>query len=506
MRAWLLTTCCSLLCLTGCQTVQPGGSAVSHGDTAPLSTREQAFSKALAHFGQGLLCQSEEGKASERALVQLQDAAELDPGNHDLHSRIAVIALHQKDPDTAIAALEKSYQHDPKSYQRCVDLAACYQAANQRERAIAKYREALKIDDSPEAVYIALAGLHFHSDADAEALKLLDRGKRRAETTALITAYTFEQAKRFVAHSSIPRAIPCFELLARWDASRRPQLYQLLAELYLTQRDVESAIEVLTLATRLPDALPEASVDLASILLQKGDREGGLEILEAANTRFENKPAVLFALGYAYSDAKAYERAIPFFERTSHLAIANSDGKKHPHELNEAFYLYYGAAYERTGQLDEAKRVFETGLRHHPMSDRMLNYIAYMLAEANRDLDQAEGYAQRAITIDPKNAAYLDTLGWIYFKQGHFDKALQQIEQANALMGPDSEILHHLGDIHSTLKDHNNAVSCWKRSYALDPSNETVSEKLRDLGFDLDAILLDTILESAEPNKDSTTP
>jgi tetratricopeptide (TPR) repeat protein len=507
MRAWLLTTCCSLLCLAGCRTIQPEGSTVPVGDGDPLSSKDQAFAKALAHYGQGLLCQSEEGNTSERALRQLQAAAEADPENHDLHSRIAVIALRRKMPEAAVAALETSYRYDPRTYERCVDLAAIYQAVGRREDAIVQYKKALKLDRTPEAVYVALAGLYFQGSKDRLALQMLERGRKHAETNALIPIFTFEQAKRFVTHKAIARAIPCFEKLAEWDASRRPQLYQLLGELYLTQGDQASAIDVLTRATQLPTPLPEAFTSLAAIHLQRNERALGLSVLEDAVAQAPDNLMLLFTLGCVYSDGDAYAKAIPLFEQASHLSVAKNAIAKEPALLTEAFYLYYGAAYERTGRIDDAKHVFETCIRNYPKSDRALNYLAYMLAEADRDLDQARGYVERAIAMAPDNAAYLDTLGWIYFQQGRHKEALKEIKQAEALMGtPDPELLHHLGDIHSALKDEQQAIACWSASYALDPKNETVAEQLRKRGLDLDAILRDTMMEEATPTNAPHAP
>jgi len=499
MRAWLTTFCCSLLCLTGCRSSAPVGAAHSRdGEGLPLSSEEDAFAKALAHYGQGLLYEAEEGRDSLKALSQLQAAAKADPGNHDLLSHIAVIALHRKDYAVAIEALERSYRYDPKSYERCVDLAAVYQAAEKREAAIAQYNLALRRDTSRAAVYVALAGLHFEADEDKQALRVLDRGKRLATKSGLVNLYTYEQAKRFVAHDAISRATPCFERLADWDEERRPQFYQLLGELFVAQEDTAAAIKVLTKATKLPAPLPEAFISLAGIYLQS-DKAKGMQILQSALERLPNDPAILFALGCVHSDSEQYAEAIPFFEQAKRNATSNTADIAASVVLTEAFYLYQGAAYERTGQLEAAARIFEAGLELYPNSHRILNYLAYMLAESNQRLDQALLYINRALALQPDNPAYRDTLGWIYFRQGHFREALKQVESAKTIFGDDAEILHHLGDIHRALENPEKAVECWKRSFILDSGNATVADKLRQRGVDPDACLLDSL--SAKPGR-----
>jgi tetratricopeptide (TPR) repeat protein len=488
MRAWLLTICCPLLCLVGCRTLQPDPTASLAGEGTPLSQQETAFAEALAHYGQGLLYEGDEGRHSTNAMIQFRAAATADPGNHDLLSRVAVIALHQKNPSKAVEALEESYRHDPKSYERSVDLAAVYHAAGRHADAIDQYNRALKLDRTRAAVYVALAGLHFYTNADKLALRTLDRGHKHAARADLILLYIYEQGKRFVAHGEPSRAIPCFERLAKWDIERRPQLYQVLAELYLSIKDEEGAIDVLTRATKLPNPLPEAFVSLAVIHLRR-DKEIGFEILETARDRLKDDPSVLFALGCLHSDHGDYERAIPLFDaaRSNATESASAETADKP-LLTEAFYLYHGAAYERTGRLQEAEAIFEECLVYYPQCHNILNYLAYMWAESDQKLDKALEYVERALAIVPDSAAYRDTLGWIYYRQGRHEEALKEIQKANALMEGDSEILHHLGDIYNALGNRKQAISHWKASYMQDPENADLAEKLTREGVDLDAV------------------
>ena len=497
MRAWLLTICGTLLCLNGCQSMQPGRPVPLDTVGPPLSLQEKAFAEALAHYGQGLLYEAEEGGKSARALTALQAAAETDPGNHDLLSRIAVVAIRRSEMETAIGALEQSYRHDPKSYERCVDLAAGYQAADRRDDAITQYRKSLKLDDTRAAVYVALAGLYFRDSKDKQALRTLDRGKRRASNGGLVQLYTYEQAKRFVTHGDLIRAIPCFERLADWDEERRAQFFHVLGELHVAVNDEAAAIQILTRATQLEGVLPESFIDLASIYIRT-DKAKALKTLQEARGRMPNELAILFALGCLLSDLEEYDQAIPLFEEARRLVSRDDARDEESSPFTEAFYLYHGAAYERTGQLETAERIFEECVALYPKSHTVLNYLAYMWAESGQKLDNALEYVNRALEIVPNSAAYRDTLGWVFYKMKQYDKALIEVTKADELMGSDAEILHHLGDIHMALQDEKQAVACWSKSYAIDPKNETVARKLMQLGVSLDVILLDAITKDRE--------
>ncbi len=495
MRAWLLTLCCPLLCLVGCRSVQPDLVADVDAGSVPLSRQEMAFAEALAHFGHGLLYEGEEGQNSTNALSSFQAASASDPENHELRSRIAVIALHLKQPEIAIDALEESYQYDTDSYKRCVDLAAVYHAAGQKDAAIAQYKKALKLDSARATVYVALAGLYFNTSDDKAAIDQLKRGIKKADNVALIQLYTYEQAKRFIALNELQRAIPCFELLAEWDEEKRAQFYMVLSEIYIAVGDDDSAIDVLTRVTKLPNPLTKAFLDLAVILFRH-DKNAAFEVLRKANEQLNDDPTVLFSLGCFYSEAGKYNEAIPFFERARGLVTTESTNKTVAVDsepvLTEDFYLYHGAAYERTGEFDKAEALFLECLSFYPKCHRILNYLAYMWAENDTNLDQALNFIRRALELEPNSAAYRDTLGWIYFKQGRLEDALKEIHQADLIMENDAEILLHLGDVYFALDKTDQAVIYWKRSFLADSENKAVISKLAEQGIDTKILLEET--------------
>ena len=491
MRAWLLFICCSLLCLIGCTSVQleAGRSNTSVGSS--LSTQDEVFAKALAHFGQGLLHIAEEGRDSLSALNELQAAAKADPGNHNLLSQIAVIALLRKTPEIAIAALESSYEYDPKSYKRSVDLASVYHAAGKRELAIEAYKRALKRDNTQTPVYVVLAGLYLAGNETRQAFRILARGRKHGQED-LIYLFTYEQAKRFLGRGELGLAIPWFEQLAIWDKERRPQFYQLLGELHIANSDKPSAINVLTKATKLPAPSPAAFINLAAVLLPD-NQEKGFAVLQSARLKLDDHPAILFALACAFNDKEDYETAIPLFEESKRRVAEIGPETTRSNLLTEAFYLYHGAAYERSGRIEEAEVVFKECLTYYPDSGRILNYLAYMFAEHSIKLDEALGHINRALKGEVDNPAYRDTLGWIYFQQGRFEDALHEINTARATMPDDPEILNHLGDIYNAMGNREQSHFYWKRSFILDTTDTTLIKKLQEHGINTDATLIEAI-------------
>ena len=500
MRTWLIITGCSLVCLGGCRTLKSKETVQLNRDGPSLSCSEKALSKSLAHYGQGLIYDAIDQTDSTRTISEMRLALDYAPDNHDLHTRVAVIALKREMPQTAVEALEESYRHDRKSYQRCMNLATVYQVAGETDNAISQYKKTLRIKDTEAAVYVALARLYFLSDKDEEAFKTLKKGRKHSEDPALIQFYLYEQSKQFLAKNELKRAIAGFKALALWDEAKRPQLYQLIGEIFIAQNNAPDAADILYKATQLPSPIPANFITLAAIYLQY-DINKGLNVLKAAERQFPDDKDVLFALGCLYSDLEDYPKAIPLFEAAkTNAALAATNTLGAP-VLSQDFYLYHGAAYERTGNIKKAEEIFEECLQIYPDSHHILNYQAYMWAEAGTNLDKALHYINRALKLKPVNPAYIDTLGWIYFKQKKYDEALRYIKKARKLIGPDPEILHHLGDIYYALDDTQQAVANWKRSYRLDPGNKIVAHKLVEQGINLSLININKTDILPQPSK-----
>ena len=101
-----------------------------------------------------------------------------------------------------------------------------------------------------------------------------------------------------------------------------------------------------------------------------------------------------------------------------------------------------------------------------------LNYLGYMLADRGTRLDEALGYIRRAVALDPQNGAYLDSLGWVYYKMGNYELAEENLRRASERMGDDPTIHDHLGELYLKTGRLKLAATHWERS--LDEWNKTV--------------------------------
>jgi len=447
-----------------------------------LTQEEIDFARALAYYAQGLILEQELGGNSAEAMEEFAKAAELDPNRSILSAKAAMIALQRRQPDSAIAILEKAHKANPHSARTLLDLASICQAAGRADDAAKYYARVIELDKTSTFAYLSLARLRFERKLDADALTVLREGAQDEKKKAAILAFCYGRGREFMADGEISRAIPCFQLMAQHSPALRPQLYSLLGELYEGLGDEEEAIRHFTLATQEQFPLSDAFVKLALLEL-KSDSNKALETLLRAESLSPKNPAVLLLLAFAYSAQERFTDAIAVYDRA--LPILEKSDKE---RLSPSFYLYYGGACERAGQAEKAESVFEKGLTQYPDDDAMLNYLAYMWAEAGVKLDKAETYVTKALEKEPNSGAYADTLGWIYFKQKKYKDALTQIQRARELVKNDAVVTDHLGDVFNALEDKEQALSLWKQSFLLDPDSKTVAVKLESGGVNVEKL------------------
>ncbi len=201
-----------------------------------------------------------------------------------------------------------------------------------------------------------------------------------------------------------------------------------------------------------------------------GDIPGAIEHLRRAAQLAPDSiaPAVLLARAYQKSGRASEAEAI--------LAAAHA---RFPDVAPVAFEL--GLCREKLGDLNGAEAAARDVLAREPNSPAALNFLGYLYADHNRNVDQAVGMIQRALVQEPDNGAFLDSLGWAYYRLGRLADARSQLERAIVVTGGDPIIHEHLGDVYKDMKLNDLAKDQYRKSLSFDRTNERVRAKLSSL-------------------------
>src|SRR5260370_17402623 len=178
----------------------------------------------------------------------------------------------------------------------------------------------------------------------------------------------------------------------------------------------------------------------------------------AATTQAKFGTKNTLATSEAYIQTEQYEPAI---------SLLRDALKKSPDDLDLQFEL--GSAFERSGDKKSAERLFLDILSKRPEHAATLNYLGYMWAEGGVNLDRAAEMLNRAVKQEPKNGAYVDSLGWVYYQQGKLDLAEQYLTDAAHLLPRNATVQQHLGDVFAKRGDVHRALDLYRAALTLEP-------------------------------------
>ncbi len=238
-------------------------------------------------------------------------------------------------------------------------------------------------------------------------------------------------------------------------------------------------------ARRIAELVDDATGDpgllalQARVLAAAGQPDAALGILRGLTSRFPDVAGVRFAVIRHHTEAGD----LPAAEE-----LTRSWLEENPDDTSFRFQL--AALLERQGRLEEAETEFRRVIEAVPDHDLALNYLGYMLADAGRRLDESEELIRRAVEQDPWNGSYLDSLGWVQFRQGEIELAEPNLLRAQRCMPQNSVVLDHLGDLYQAKGNAAEAVRFWRLALEHDEDGELeeaqIVRKIEEAGHEQD--------------------
>ncbi len=251
--------------------------------------------------------------------------------------------------------------------------------------------------------------------------------------------------------------------LAEWNA----QVWQRLGGLLFDSRKYDEAITYLGKGVqKFPNDFV-INLIYGLSLSQENQHAKAKVALENALKLNPDDVTTLSALGYTLNQLKEDDEALVPLNKA--LVI---DPK------NIQVLSILGLIYESKKEYNVSDSLYAQALKYDSSNALILNNFAYSLSERGIRLHEALEMSKKAVAQEPKNASYLDTIGWIYFMLNRFDLAKENIEKAASMEESNSTILGHLGDVYYKLGDKSKAVDYWKKALSLDENNSELKQKI----------------------------
>lgn len=399
----------------------------------------------LRGLGQTLL--SEE-KYSD-ALTVYQKLIDLMPDDSDNYLRMAQIYRELHQLDKAEENLVKARQYNPGSLEVLFNEAMIYEAQG-------------RYDDAIRVISDAITGVKAQST-------VLPSNRRRLAVLYQELGTLYRDVQNYQA------AIYTFQELGHLgdEEDRRARL--LIMETYRLAKDMPKALQAGKEAlAKYPDD-PAIKSSLALLLGENQQTDEAVKLLEGSLKGTAADRDTYLNLSQVYEQGRRYPEAEQTARKAESLASEPQD--------NEIAWLLLGAVYDKQKQYDKAEEEFKKALDVNPKNAQVLNYYGYMLADRGVRLDEAHDLIQRAVDQEPFNGAYLDSLGWVYFKQNKLEEAEAMLRKAVEHEPRDPTIRLHLGDVlakqgHMDLAavEWEKSLNEWHRSLPADLESDKVAE------------------------------
>ncbi len=224
---------------------------------------------------------------------------------------------------------------------------------------------------------------------------------------------------------------------------------------------MEEAEEALGEVRKLSPENERLAILEAQLLYGKGQHQEALDTLLALSSESPFDEMMVASVVDLYQRQGRFREAEQFILETM---------ERFPEDAPERERLFFqlGAMLERQKKYDEAEEAFKKVLEKSPENAAALNYLGYMLADLGTRLDESLSYLKRAVAVDPYNGAYLDSLGWVYFKLGNLDLAEENLKEAVKRLRLTGVVYDHLGDIYFKKGMRDEAIRSWRKALERD--------------------------------------
>jgi len=469
--------------------------ALAHVDKAlRLDPKQQDAHFILAGLHVGLNQLREATKEYERILV-------LDPENKEARLFLATLYAQQRRYAKAVRTIQELLRQEPKlvvgyyylgriylemdqlaeakkEFLRVLtldpnfvpamfDLGTVLEREKQYSRALSLYRRILKRNPKNARVWISIGRLHLLMHHLGEAQKAFNNAKALEKNEA---AVIFNVALIYLEQKYPESAIrELRQLMKNPQYLERVRYYLGLA---LEEKgETQAAAREYQLVARDSDNYILARLRLAYLYYQSRQRDQAYRLLEELKQMTPGREDIYLTLAFFYEDELRWDRAI---------AALKEGLEKQPQ--SEEIHFRLAVLYEKKKNVKESILHIKKVLELDPENADAQNFLGYSYAEAGIHLDEAESLIRAALRAKPESGHIVDSLGWVFYKKGQFERAVEELERAAKLMPQDGIVAEHLGDAYLKSKRPGEALRTYRRALGLENANvQELRRKIKSL-------------------------
>ncbi|WP_300459860.1 tetratricopeptide repeat protein [Desulfobacula sp.] len=456
-----------------------------------------------------LLVRLKKDSLDEKSLVEiLNRIIVLDPNNKETFLRLGKIYIEKEDNDEALILFKKMVEQFPDDYVAWFYLGEAYMNQHQydlatthflktiefepdlleprfqlikiyslkntpetRQKIIETYREIIEIEPDNQQAQLGMALHYFKTNMKPEAKNLFMTLGRGIESNSRLIMVAVEE---YLSGKKYEDAVIVFSQLLKADPEN-PTLNFFTGMAYEAVKDFKKAIFYYLKIKPDHSQYKKTILNIALLYKQLGEEKTATNYLEDKYRLFPKDIDIIIYLASFYEKDKDHKKAIMLLEK----GLVDSPG-------NTSLLFRLGAIQDKAGLKEQSINTMKTIIEIDPTDSEALNYLGYTYADQGIKLDEALLLLKRAYELRPDDGYVTDSLGWVYYKMGDYQKAVEHLEKAAELTSFETIIADHLGDAYQKANQLENAINAYKK--ALSNIKEQDKEKALELKKKIDAV------------------
>lgn len=413
-------------------------------------------------------------KDPKNAIAAYRRAATMDPDDLRTEDALAQALLTNNQLDEALQEFKKLAASDPEEPAPLVHISEIQRRQGKYDDALATIRKARTLDSSnleagyDEAMLYDILGRFDESVKVYQQmvdLKTHANGAYTADEKQQRGFFLQKLGSVYEEQNRTSDAVATYQKMIDMGGDNAIRGYEGLAEVYQGAHQPEQAIEAVQKGVAANPKSTELKLVLAGLLADQGGAKNDQAQIDQAFTMAKG------LLKNTPDDLNVWEATAQMNIRLHRWKDADDDlNKAEPLATKKDDKIYFlflrGEWSDRQKHLDTAERYFRQALALDPGNAMTLNYLGYMLADKGVQLPEALKLIQKAVNQQPMNGAYLDSLGWVYYKLGEYDLAEDNLRSAVARDQTDPTVHMHLGDLYEKTGRIRLAAAQWQLSLA----------------------------------------
>lgn len=283
------------------------------------------------------------------------------------------------------------------------------------------------------------------------------------ESLPALLSLAFHDFARVMLSERAADSALLFAHMAAYTDPKTPGIWLSIGDITASQGQSDSALVAYKKVTSDDDDYLSAQIEVAEMLRDKNKTDEAIDHLETLLKGDDNKRADLYlTLGNLYKWDNQCDKAIDIYDIAETMGLEENKGQA-PDWL---WFLHYfrGVCFDLIDRHADAEKDLLRALDAQPNNATLLNYLGYSYADKGENLDKAKDMIERAVQQAPDDAYIIDSMGWVLYRMGDYNGAVEYLERAAKMMPYHAVINDHLGDAYWKVGRRLEAYYMWQRA------------------------------------------